>query len=88
MKKTYEKPMVYIESFELDQCIATCQINSSQTGTNQYRDNCVIITDDGGMFETMYFFAETYDPCTDGEAYVDQECTDTFVNAAGSYFYS
>ena len=47
MKKSYEKPMIYAESFELDQCIATCKVNSSQTGTNQYRNNCVIITDDG-----------------------------------------
>lgn len=88
MKKAYEKPMIYIESFELDQCIATCQVNSSQTGTNQYRDSCVIITDDGGMFDTMYFFAESNQACIHGEAQVDEECTDTFVNAAGSYFYS
>lgn len=88
MKKSYKKPMIYAESFELDQCIATCQVNSSQTHTNQYRNNCVIITDDGGMFDTKYFFAEATQGCTDGEAYQDDECTDTFVNATGSYFYS
>lgn len=88
MKKSYEKPIIYTESFELDQCIATCQVNSSQTQTNQYRNNCVIITDDGGMFDTMYFFAETTIACKDGEAIVDEECTDTFVNATGAYFYS
>ncbi|SCI70568.1 hypothetical protein [Intestinibacter bartlettii] len=88
MKKSYEKPMIYAESFELDQCIATCQVNNSQTGTKQYRDNCVIITDDGGMFDTKYFFAESTAACTSGEAYQDDECTDTFVNATGSYFYS
>ena len=80
--------MIYAESFELDQCIATCQVNSSQTGTNQYRNNCVIITDDGGMFDTEYLFAESTAACTSGEAYQDEECTDTFVNATGSYFYS
>ncbi|MFR5366714.1 hypothetical protein [Intestinibacter bartlettii] len=88
MKKSYEKPMIYAESFELDQCIATCQVNSSQTGTNQYRNNCVIIAYDGGMFDTEYFFAESTAACTSGEAYQDEECTDTFVNATGSYFYS
>lgn len=88
MKKKYEKPMIYTESFELDQCIATCQVNSSITGTQQYRDNCVIITDDGGMFDTMHFFLESTTACIDGEATEDTECTDTFVNAAGAYFYS
>ena len=87
MKKSYEKPMIYAESFELDQCIATCQVNSSQTHTNQYRNNCVVeITDDG--FETLYFFAETTTGCADGEAYQDKDCVDTFVNEVGNYFYS
>ena len=40
------------------------------------------------MFDTKHFFAETTQGCTDGEAYQDKTCTDTFVNATGSYFYS
>ena len=48
----------------------------------------VIIADDGGMFDTKYFFAEATQACKDGEAYQDDECTDVFVNATGSYFYS
>lgn len=89
MKKSYEKPMIYAESFELDQCIATCDVNSSQTGTNQYRNNCVIVVDDG--FDIQHFFAEGIQPtpgCSDGEAKPNEVCTDTFVNAVGDYFYS
>ena len=89
MKKSYEKPMIYAESFELDQCIATCQVNSSITGTNQYRNNCEIVINDSNIFGPMHFFAEeNTNGCGDGEAYVDEECTDVFVNATGSYFYS
>lgn len=89
MKKSYEKPMIYAESFELDQCIATCQVNSSITGTNQYRNNCEIVISDTDMFGPMYFFAEENTTgCGDGEADVNEECTDTFLTATASYFYS
>lgn len=89
MKKSYEKPVIYAESFELDQCIASCEVNHSQSGANQYRDNCVItIFDSNKKFDPQNLFIEENDACTDGEGCIDSECTDTFVNIKANYFYS
>lgn len=87
MKKVYEKPRLYVESFELENHIATggCDYTS---GATKYKSECYILVDDDEGFDSLKFFLEGNFNCTDGEATYDKECTDTFLNAVGSYFFS
>lgn len=65
MKKAYEKPRVYVETFDLLEHIASCNANTSMTDVN-YRDSgsctyksgaVTLFTQDGGHGCNNEYFA-------------------------------
>lgn len=80
MKKTYSKPMVYIEEFELSQQIAAGCMHTE--GATKYRSSCGITNPQLGMT----FFA--WGTCADGEP-GRMQCLDTPSEAQlPNYFFS
>ena len=88
MKKAYEKPRVYVETFELLEHIASCNANTNMTDVN-YRDSgscnyksgeVTLFTEDGGHGCTNEYYAG-------GDYDSFQEYLESFkpVNGGGCY---
>lgn len=65
MKKVYEKPSAYIETFELSQHIADCTLNVRGQGVDPTgtTDGCYAVYSGSDLYEGIRFFT-TSSACT------------------------
>ena len=76
MKKSYEKPKIYIEDFELSQNIAGACADAGNTIINNQKDAQCVLNWQG-------YFADNF--CENGDP-GDLECLDTYAETEGYFF--
>lgn len=75
MKKTYKKPVILVENFELSQHVASCTLNVK--GMKDMTD-CYAVYDEDDKFANIKLFAEGGAQC---EAPAESFCTYNMADA-------